>query len=136
VSIDFSDPRPAYLQIADDLRAKIGAQQPPPGERLPSHKAMAQQYGVAVETVKKALAELAGEGLVSTRSTRGTFVLRDRGEVQPSAEYVALMEELKRLSGRMDAMEARLESIEGRRRRGPRDHQVDSPAAQGGASVG
>ena len=73
---DYADPRPAYMQIADDLRGQIEAGKYGPGDRLPSNRLMSEQYGVAAETLRQALDVLRGEGLIATQSTRGTFVLR------------------------------------------------------------
>jgi len=77
---DYADPRPAYMQIADDLRRQIEAGEYDPGDRLPSNRLMSEQYGVAAETLRQALDVLRGEGLIATQSTRGTFVLRKPGE--------------------------------------------------------
>lgn len=81
---DLGDPRPPYLQIADDLRRQIKAGRYQPGDRLPSLPAMTATYGSAAETVRRALGKLREEGLVATQSTRGTFVLRTLPEPQPS----------------------------------------------------
>ena len=77
---DYADPRPAYTQIADDLRGQIETGKYGPGDRLPSNRLMSEQYGVAAETLRQALDVLRGEGLIATQSTRGTFVLRKHGE--------------------------------------------------------
>jgi GntR family transcriptional regulator len=77
---DYADPRPAYIQIADDLRGQIEAGKYSPGDRLPSNRLLSEQYGVAAETLRQALDVLRGEGLIATQSTRGTFVLRKSGE--------------------------------------------------------
>jgi len=70
---DYSDQTPAWRQIAADLREQIRAGSYPPGTRLPSNIALAKRYGVATETIRSSLEELRGEGIVETRSTRGTF---------------------------------------------------------------
>ena len=77
---DYADPRPAYIQIANDLRSQIQAGKYGPGDRLPSNRAMSEQYGVAAETLRQALDVLRAEHLIVTQSTRGTFVLRKPGE--------------------------------------------------------
>lgn len=77
---DYAEPRPAYMQITEDLRSQIQAGKYGPGDRLPSNRAMSEQYGVAAETLRQALDVLRGEGLIATQSTRGTFVLRTHGE--------------------------------------------------------
>jgi DNA-binding GntR family transcriptional regulator len=60
------DDQPAYLRIADDLRARIRAGDPPPGGMLPSDAAMVRAYGVARGTVRQAVAELERLGLVTS----------------------------------------------------------------------
>lgn len=77
---DYADPRPAYMQIADDLRRQIEAGEYNPGARLRSIRLMSEQYGVAAETLRQALDVLRSEGLIATQSTRGTFVLRKPSE--------------------------------------------------------
>ncbi|MGW2703053.1 GntR family transcriptional regulator [Streptomyces sp. NPDC001340] len=53
-------------------------QRPPPGgEQLPGEHALAQRFGVRRATVRAALAELAEEGLITTRTGKGSYVLFD-----------------------------------------------------------
>ena len=52
---DYADPRPAYTQIAEDLRGQIETGKYGPGDRLPSNRLMSEQYGVAAETLRQAL---------------------------------------------------------------------------------
>lgn len=61
---------PKYRQLANWLRARIQA-----GEltgRLPSQNALAAQHQVAVETVRRALEVLRGEGLIRTFAGSGS----------------------------------------------------------------
>ncbi len=104
---DFADDRPVYVQIADDIRAAIKNGQHVPGGRLPSNRELSEHYHVAYETIRQALSVLRDEKLVSTQSTRGTFVLREAPEPEQSSEYLELVEQIRRLVKRMDAMEAR-----------------------------
>lgn len=71
--IDPQSARPPYRQLADILRAKIQA-----GEitaRLPGERALADEYQVALGTVRKAIAVLRDEeGLVETTPGWGTYV--------------------------------------------------------------
>jgi DNA-binding GntR family transcriptional regulator len=48
------------------------------GEQLPTEVALAQQTGVSLVTVRRALAELAAQGIVRREQGRGTFVARPR----------------------------------------------------------
>lgn len=105
---DFDDPRPVFAQIADDLRAQIASGRLGLGTRLASQSDLAKRYGVATNTLRAALKELAGEGIISTQSTRGTFVLKLPGAPEPSPEYTRVVEQLQSLSDRVEALEARI----------------------------
>jgi molybdate-binding protein/DNA-binding transcriptional regulator YhcF (GntR family) len=68
------DRTPLYLQIAESIRQEIvyGALQP--GDSLPSLRAMAERWRCTVGTVQRAYAELARDGLVTSRFGQGTRV--------------------------------------------------------------
>ena len=55
------------------LRARIGAGEWQPQERLPSVATLAAQYGVARSTVVAALRRIEADGLVTIVSNWGTF---------------------------------------------------------------
>jgi DNA-binding GntR family transcriptional regulator len=59
------------VQVAALLRDRV--QQMKSGERLPSVRAMSKEYGVSTNTVLKATAVLADEGLVTTTPGWGSF---------------------------------------------------------------
>ena len=63
-------------QVEDDLRRLCLAGEWKPGERLPAVADLAQQYGVARNTVTKALRRLAEDGLVEIVPSWGTFRAR------------------------------------------------------------
>jgi DNA-binding GntR family transcriptional regulator len=63
---------PPWRQVAEDLRRRIRAAEWT--GRLPSEKTLAQAYGVALGTVRKALAELREEGLIRTDKGWGSYV--------------------------------------------------------------
>lgn len=73
-SIDRSDDRSPYRQIADVLREHIKAGRLGSGEQLPSEAVMIEHYGVARMTVREAIKELRGEGLVVAQHGKGVFV--------------------------------------------------------------
>lgn len=72
--IDKDDPRPAYVQLADILRARIASGAIT--SRLPSERDLQQEFGSAPMTVRKAVRLLADEGIVTTVAGRGSFVVR------------------------------------------------------------
>lgn len=68
---------PVYVAIANALARDVESGRLEPGERLPTHRALARQLGVNVVTVTRAYQEAARRGLVEGEVGRGTFV-RDR----------------------------------------------------------
>lgn len=76
MSIDFTDPKPLYLQIVDSIKDKISSGILKAGDQISSHNELAQEYGVSLITVKKALTELIHEGVLFSRIGKGTFVAR------------------------------------------------------------
>jgi GntR family transcriptional regulator len=83
-TIDPTSDRPAYLQIADQLRQAIAEGQLAPGAKLPSERALMGTYGAARGTVRQAIATLRAEGLIDIEHGRGAFVRR-RPPVQRKA---------------------------------------------------
>ena len=65
---------PAYLQLAERIRAAIASGQYGPREAIPSLKQLVGETGLAMGTVQRAIQLLEDEGLVYTVSGRGTFV--------------------------------------------------------------
>jgi len=72
--IDRADDRPPYKQIALILREAIRGGRLANGERLPSETELIDHFGVARMTVRQAIQELRGEGLVQSEHGRGVFV--------------------------------------------------------------
>jgi GntR family transcriptional regulator len=68
---------PVASQVARDIEADIRAGRLAPDTRLPSEAELAEQYGVARMTVRRAIAQLRDKGLVITVHGRGTFVTPD-----------------------------------------------------------
>lgn len=68
---------PLYLKIAMLLRRDISSGALPPAARLPSLERLAEDLGVALVTVRQAVALLEEEGLLHRRQGKGTFVAED-----------------------------------------------------------
>lgn len=66
--------QPLYLQVADQLRAKIEQGEFAPHTRLPATRTLADRLGVNRITIINAYAELEAEGLVVSRVGSGTYV--------------------------------------------------------------
>lgn len=69
------DPRPAYQQLADELRQAIATGEYQVGDRLPSTRELSESHGIALMTVRAAVGVLEDENLVMPRQGRGVFVV-------------------------------------------------------------
>jgi GntR family transcriptional regulator len=72
---DNPDGRPLYAQIRERLVDRIRSGQWKPGQLIPNEFEIAAEFGVSQGTARKAISELAAEGLVLRRQGRGTFVV-------------------------------------------------------------
>jgi DNA-binding transcriptional MocR family regulator len=67
-------PRARYKSLVDRFATQIAAGELAPGARLPTHRQLAAQEGLALVTASRVYAELEAMGLVSGETGRGTFV--------------------------------------------------------------
>ncbi|WP_447651124.1 aminotransferase-like domain-containing protein [Pseudomonas abietaniphila] len=67
-------PRARYKAIVDTFAGDIASGVLPPGTRLPTHRQLAEQQGLALVTASRVYAELEAMGLISGETGRGTFV--------------------------------------------------------------
>jgi GntR family transcriptional regulator len=72
VTVDRSAPQWPRNQVADRIRQRIAAGEL--GPKLPSHRELAAEMGVAPRTLDRALKILADEGLIYGVPGLGTFV--------------------------------------------------------------
>lgn len=75
---------PVYRHIARELQQQIQAGDLLPRRPIPSETALVQQYGVARETVRHAMALLREQGWIYTIPQRGSYVAAREG--WPSGE--------------------------------------------------
>lgn len=68
--------RPVYVwkQAADWIAARIDTGELRPGARLEGERELAEQLGIAVGTVRRAVEDLRERGLVVTLPAKGTYV--------------------------------------------------------------
>jgi DNA-binding LacI/PurR family transcriptional regulator len=72
-SINFKGPIPIRSQFRSLVLDSIAGGAFPPGERIPSERDLATQFGISRTSVRETLTELVSEGVLF-RSGRGTFV--------------------------------------------------------------
>jgi len=66
--------RPAYRALAQALVRAIEAGEVRPGDRLPTHRELAYQLGLSVQTISRAYEELTRLDIITGEVGRGTFV--------------------------------------------------------------
>lgn len=71
--------QPKYQQIREELTREIAAGVFASGEKLPTEEHLARQFGVARQTVLKALDAMKLEGVITSERGRGTFVAVTHG---------------------------------------------------------
>ena len=76
---DESAPVYVYVQLADHLQKRIEEGDLRATSRLPGERALGEQYGVALGTVRRAVEELRDRKVVVTLPSKGTFI-KDRAK--------------------------------------------------------
>lgn len=72
--INTSGPELIYMQVVNHLAGRIESGQLAPGSRLPAERELSGFYGVAYDTIRRAMNELRKRELIVTVHGRGTFV--------------------------------------------------------------
>ncbi|HHT87829.1 MAG TPA: GntR family transcriptional regulator [Clostridiales bacterium] len=82
--------KPVYLQLVEQIQAKIISGIYKPGDKLPSVRDLAAQAMVNPNTMQRAMTELERDGLVYTNRTAGRFITSDEELIkQLKTEYIA-----------------------------------------------
>lgn len=75
-AIGYNRKGPLYQQLMVKIKGDILKDNLVPGTKLPSQNEMMRMYGLSCTTVKKALSQLVGEGVLIRKQGLGTFVTR------------------------------------------------------------
>ncbi len=117
LNISQTDARPMYLQIMEQIRARIAAGDWAAGKELPSIRALAAGLNVSVITVKRAYLDLESEGVIVTRHGKGSFVADVNGlagelKEEQLEEHLTQAAEIGRLLGlSVDELAERLRRV-------------------------
>ena len=105
--------RNASKQLADVLRAEIGAGAYPPGSKIPSYRQLRDAHHVALNTAQAAIRLLAAEGLVEIRPAQGAYVREHPDGTSPTlrAELANLQTTLRRSRKDLTAAEKALAGL-------------------------
>jgi GntR family transcriptional regulator len=91
ISITTGSSVPIFRQIVDQVRLAAARGAVRAGEQLPSVRALAERLVVNPNTVAKAYAELAADGLIETHQGKGVFIAAPR-QVYTEAERLHRLE--------------------------------------------
>ena len=118
MTVNKDDPRPSWRQVADSILAKIAANEYRPGQRIPSGRDLAKQYGVALNTVQHAIENLKAGGLLVSHPPRGVFVGSGYppAAADPSRRPPTIMTRLDDILDRVKLLENRVAAVEKSRR--------------------
>ena len=96
LSIDASSAAPPYEQLHGAVVDAVREGRLAPGAKLPTVRGLADELGLAVNTVAKAYRALESDGVIATEGRRGTFIASSTGAADTTearhaaAAYAAL----------------------------------------------
>ena len=99
------------MQAADELRRRIRDGRYPDG-KLPPSRRLAEEFGIAGETLNKALRALASEGLIFSAGNRGYFVAASKGE--GAGDKPDVVDDIKEIRSQIQALTERVAELEER----------------------
>ena len=85
----FTNDRPIYVQLIEQIGIRIVNGSYAPGEKLPSVRDMAAEVGANPNTVQRAFSELERSGMISTQRTNGRFITEDKEMIAKMREDLA-----------------------------------------------
>jgi GntR family transcriptional regulator len=97
ILINPADELPIYRQIMRQIQEAIAGGRLQPGDKLPSHRDLAEQVVIAPLTVKKAYDELELLGFIETQRGRGTFVCEKPPRASLADQRAQVREAARRL---------------------------------------
>lgn len=92
LNCNFSNDKPIYLQIVEQIKVQIVSGELENGEKLNSVRDIAAEAKVNPNTVQRALSELEKTGLVYAHRTSGRFVTCDTELIDKMREEMAQKE--------------------------------------------
>ena len=114
ISIDYTNRTPIYEQIVNEVERFVTLGVYKPKQRIESVRELASNLGINPNTVKKAYDELERRGVITTLSTKGTFITDDtksltKSKIDEKIEGIILeISELEKLGISKDEIIKRL----------------------------
>jgi GntR family transcriptional regulator len=92
LTIDHDSAVPPFEQLRTQVAAMVVTGELEPGQKLPTVRQLADDLGLAANTVARAYRELEADGVISTQGRRGTFVRSALFEEHPANRQEAAHE--------------------------------------------
>ncbi|MFF7159205.1 GntR family transcriptional regulator [Streptomyces sp. NPDC008139] len=93
ITVDADAATAPYEQLRGQIAEEVREGRLPVGYKLPTVRGLAEQLGLAANTVAKAYRALEADGVIETRGRHGTYIAaadaRAREVAAAAAEYVA-----------------------------------------------
>lgn len=99
IEVDHLSPVPPYEQVRTQLLRQIESGELPTGTRLPTVRRLADDLGLAVNTVARAYRELESAGFVETRGRAGTLVRSGDAALQTVSAAARTYADIVRATG-------------------------------------
>lgn len=100
INLDYQGRTPIYEQIVSNIERYVALGVLTPNEQMPSIRELASNLGINPNTVKKAYDILEHKKVITTISTKGTFISNQTAEVLESKKQ----EELERLVAQVELL--------------------------------
>ena len=94
ITIDETDRRPIYRQVADEIKALIARGSLSEGMALPPVRQVADDLGVNLNTIAKAYTELESQGVIETMAGKGCFVSANNSPFKKEVRLRLLTDEI------------------------------------------
>ncbi len=107
LEVDPTSAVPTFLQLRAQLIDHVRSGALKPGARIPTVRALAEQLGIAPNTVAKAYRHLEEDGILETRGRNGSFISPQGNATERKAQEaaVAYAERMRQLGiGRAEAL--------------------------------
>jgi len=100
ITLEANSPVPPYEQVRVQIVEQVQDQRLPAGTKLPTIRRLAEDLGLAPNTVARAYRELEHDGVIETRGRHGTFVSGSADRTtrlaqEAAAEYAQRIKRLK-----------------------------------------
>ena len=86
---EFTNDRPIYLQLVEQINLRVINGTYKPGDKVPSVREIAMEAGVNPNTVQRAFLELERSGILSTQRTLGRFVTDNTNDIDKNRDELA-----------------------------------------------